>query len=251
MLADEHIATDAAVSYVRHEPLGIVLAVMPWNFPYWQVFRFAAPALMAGNVGLLKHASNVPQCALAIEEVFAKAGVPAGVFQTLLIGAAAAEALVDDDRVVAVTLTGSEPAGSSVASRAAKRIKKSVLELGGSDPFVVTGRADVAMAASVAVSARTINNGQSCIAAKRFILEEPIASEFERAMVAKFEQLVVGDPMDEKTDIGPLVNPEAVDTLEDVNGIRFVRLTSKDVVRHELVTRIVEAYDARDKKTKA
>jgi len=215
MLASENIPTDAVKSYVRYDPLGIVLAVMPWNFPYWQVFRFAAPALMAGNAGLLKHASNVPQCALAIEEVFARAGVPEGLFQTLLIGAAAAEALVDDDRVVAVTLTGSEPAGSSVASRAAKRIKKAVLELGGSDPFIVTAHADVATAASVAVTARTINNGQSCIAAKRFILDHAIADAFERAMVAKFEQLVIGDPMDEKTDIGPLVNMESVDALDD------------------------------------
>ena len=215
MLADEHTKTDAADSYVRYDPLGVILAVMPWNFPYWQVFRFAAPALMAGNVGLLKHASNVPQCAQAIEEVFARAGLPSGAFQTLLIGAAAAEALVDDERVAAVTLTGSEPAGSSVASRAAKHIKKAVLELGGSDPFIVTSRADVATAASVAVTARTINNGQSCIAAKRFILDASIADAFERAMVAKFEQLVVGDPMDEKTDVGPLVNPEAVGGIED------------------------------------
>ena len=215
MLADERIETDAIDSYVRYEPLGVVLAVMPWNFPYWQVFRFAAPTLMAGNVGLLKHASNVPQCALAIEEVFTRAGVPAGVFQTLLIGAAAAEALVDDDRIVAVTLTGSEPAGSSVASRAAMRIKKSVLELGGSDPFIVTAKGDVPAAASTAVTARTINNGQSCIAAKRFILDAAIADAFEKAMVAQFEQLVVGDPMDEQTDIGPLVNPAAVDGIDD------------------------------------
>ena len=215
MLADERVATDALDSYVRYEPLGVVLAVMPWNFPYWQVFRFAAPALMAGNVGLLKHASNVPQCALAIEEIFKRAGFPAGAFQTLLIDAAAAEALVEDDRIIAVTLTGSEPAGSSVASRAAKRIKKAVLELGGSDPFIVTRNADVASAASVAVTARTINNGQSCIAAKRFILDEPIARDFERLMVEKFEQLVVGDPMDEKTEIGPLVNMKAVEGIED------------------------------------
>jgi succinate-semialdehyde dehydrogenase/glutarate-semialdehyde dehydrogenase len=200
---------------VRYEPLGVVLAVMPWNFPYWQVIRFAAPALMAGNVGLLKHASNVPQCALAIEEVITRAGFPAGAFQTLLIGAPAAEALVDDDRVVAVTLTGSEPAGSSVASRAAKRIKKSVLELGGSDPFIVTASADVPTAAAVGVTARTINNGQSCIAAKRFILDIRVAENFEKEMVAKFERLVVGDPMEEKTDIGPLVNPESVDALDD------------------------------------
>ena len=223
MLADERIATDAADSYVRYDPLGIILAVMPWNFPYWQVFRFAAPALMAGNVGLLTHASNVPQCALAIEEVFSKAGAAPGAFQTLLVGAAAAEALIDDDRIAAVTLTGSEPAGASVASRAAKRIKKAVLELGGSDPFIVTATADVGAAASTAVTARTINNGQSCIAAKRFILDAKIADEFERAMIAKFDRLVVGDPMDEKTDIGPLVNEDAVKGL------------------HEQVTRLVAA----------
>ena len=215
MLAEERIATDAIDSYVRFDPLGVVLAVMPWNFPYWQVFRFAAPALMAGNAGLLKHASNVPQCALAIEEVFSRAGVPRGGFQTLLIGAAAAEALVDDERIAAVTLTGSEPAGSSVASRAAKRIKKAVLELGGSDPFIVTATADVAAATATAVTARTINNGQSCIAAKRFILDSSIADAFERGMVAKFESLVVGDPMDEKTDIGPLVNEDAVKGIDD------------------------------------
>ena len=215
MLADERISTDAAESYVRYDPLGVVLAVMPWNFPYWQVFRFAAPALMAGDVGLLKHASNVPQCALAIEEVFARAGATRGAFQTLLVGAQAAEALVDDDRIAAVTLTGSEPAGSSVASRAARRIKKAVLELGGSDPFIVTKTADVEAAASTAVTARTINNGQSCIAAKRFILESEIADEFERAMIAKFERLVVGDPMDEKTDVGPLVNMDAVDAIDE------------------------------------
>lgn len=215
MLAEERIATDAADSYVRFDPIGIVLAVMPWNFPYWQVFRFAAPALMAGNVGLLKHASNVPQCALAIEEVFERAGAARGAFQTLLIGAAAAEALIDDDRIAAVTLTGSEPAGSSVASRAAKRIKKAVLELGGSDPFIVMKSADVGAAAATAVTARTINNGQSCIAAKRFIIDAAVADEFERAMVARFEQLVVGDPMDEKTDIGPLVNQDAVDGIDE------------------------------------
>lgn len=215
MLADEHIASDGADSFIRYEPLGPVLAVMPWNFPYWQVFRFAAPALMAGNAGLLKHASNVPQCALAIEEVFARAGVPNGAFQTLLVGSAAVEKIIDDDRVVAVTLTGSEPAGASVASRAAKVIKKAVLELGGSDPFIVTASADVAMASATAVTARTINNGQSCIAAKRFILDEKIADAFERAMVERFEQLVVGDPMEERTDIGPLVNAGAVDELDE------------------------------------
>lgn len=215
MLADHQISTDALDSYVRYEPLGTILAVMPWNFPYWQVFRFAAPALMAGNVGLLKHASNVPQCALAIEEIFARAGVPNGAFQTLLIGSAAVERVIDDERVKAVTLTGSEPAGASVASRAAKQIKKAVLELGGSDPFIVTASADVPTAAGVAVTARTMNNGQSCIAAKRFILDRRVAEEFERLMVAKFQALVVGDPMDERTDVGPLVNQDAVEGLEE------------------------------------
>jgi len=215
MLADEHIGTDAVDSYVRYEPLGPILAVMPWNFPYWQVFRFAAPALAAGNVGLLKHASNVPQCAMAIEEAFSRAGLPAGAFQTLLVGATAVERLIDDDRIKAVTLTGSEPAGKSVASRAALRVKKSVLELGGSDPFIVTRSADVMAAAATAVTARTINNGQSCIAAKRFILDANIADAFERAMVERFESLTVGDPMDEHTDIGPLVNEDAVRVLDD------------------------------------
>jgi succinate-semialdehyde dehydrogenase/glutarate-semialdehyde dehydrogenase len=170
---------------------------------------------MAGNVGLLKHASNVPQCAMAIEEVFSRAGMPPGAFQTLLVGSAMVERLIDDDRIKAVTLTGSEPAGASVASRAAKRIKKSVLELGGSDPFIVMASADVPVAAATAVTARTINNGQSCIAAKRFILDGRIAEAFERTMVAKFEALVVGDPMDERTDVGPLVNKESVDVLDD------------------------------------
>lgn len=215
MLADERIATDASDSYVRFDPLGVVLAVMPWNFPYWQVLRFAAPAIAAGNVCLLKHASNVPQCALAIEEIFTRGGAPTGAFQTLLIGAAAAESIIDDERVAAVTLTGSEPAGSSVAARAAKHIKKAVLELGGSDPFIVTRSADVDAAVSTAVAARTINNGQSCIAAKRFIVDAAVAQAFERGMAAKFEQLVIGDPMDEKTEIGPLVNFDAVRGLDD------------------------------------
>jgi succinate-semialdehyde dehydrogenase/glutarate-semialdehyde dehydrogenase len=222
MLAPESIATDAATSYVRYEPLGPVLAVMPWNFPYWQVFRFAAPALMAGNVGLLKHASNVPQCALAIEEIFLRAGMPEGAFQTLLIGSGAVDRVIDDERVKAITLTGSEPAGAAVASRAARHIKKAVLELGGSDPFIVTGSADLEAAAATAVTARTINNGQSCIAAKRFILHRSIADEVERRMVARFEALVVGDPMDERTDVGPLVNEEAVVGLHD-QVMRFVQ----------------------------
>jgi succinate-semialdehyde dehydrogenase/glutarate-semialdehyde dehydrogenase len=180
---------------VRYDPLGAVLAVMPWNFPFWQVVRFAAPALCAGNVGLLKHASNVPQCALALEELFTNAGAPPGVFQTLLIGSDRVEYLVKDRRVAAVTLTGSEPAGRQVASTAGAVIKKTVLELGGSDPFLVMPSADVDAAAKTAVKARTINNGQSCIAAKRFIVHERVADEFTRGFVDGMQALKVGDPM--------------------------------------------------------
>ncbi|MGE5414960.1 MAG: aldehyde dehydrogenase family protein, partial [Syntrophomonadaceae bacterium] len=191
-LAEEHVATDASHSAIRYEPLGPVLAVMPWNFPFWQVFRFAAPALMAGNVGLLKHASNVPQCALAIEEIFRQAGAPEGVFQTLLVGSDRVAPLIADPRIAAVTLTGSEGAGISVGRAAGAEIKKAVLELGGSDPFVVLPSADVAGAAATAVKARTINNGQSCIAAKRFIVHDEIAAEFERFFVEKMKALKVG-----------------------------------------------------------
>ena len=203
-LADETVETGAARSLVRYQPIGPVLAVMPWNFPFWQVFRFAAPALMAGNVGLLKHASNVPRCALAIEDVFRRAGFPEGVFQTLLVGVDAVARILDDPRVKAATLTGSTPAGSSVAERAGKRLKKTVLELGGSDPFIVMPSADLAAAAKTAAKARTINNGQSCIAAKRFIVHEAVADEFTAAFVREMEALRVGDPMQETTDLGPL-----------------------------------------------
>jgi succinate-semialdehyde dehydrogenase/glutarate-semialdehyde dehydrogenase len=199
---------------VRYDPLGAVLAVMPWNFPFWQVVRFAAPALCAGNVGLLKHASNVPQCALALEELFTNAGAPPGVFQTLLIGSDRVEYLVKDRRVAAVTLTGSEPAGRQVASTAGAVIKKTVLELGGSDPFVVMPSADVDAAAKTAVKARTINNGQSCIAAKRFIVHERVADEFTRGFVDGMQALKVGDPMALDTDIGPLATPQIVTDLE-------------------------------------
>jgi len=214
-LADKEIPTGATRSFVRYQPLGPVLAVMPWNFPFWQVFRFAAPALMAGNVCLLKHASNVPQCALTIEEIFRLAGFPEGAFQTLLIGSGQVERVLDNPRVVAATLTGSAAAGSSVASAAGERIKKTVLELGGSDPFIVMPSADLDEAVKTAVRARSINNGQSCIAAKRFIVAEEIADEFERRFVKGMESLKVGDPMDETTDIGPLATVDILETLEE------------------------------------
>jgi succinate-semialdehyde dehydrogenase/glutarate-semialdehyde dehydrogenase len=218
-LADEHIATDARESYVRYEPLGPVLAVMPWNFPFWQVFRFAAPALMAGNVGLLKHSSNVPQCALAIETVFRDAGFTDYEFQTLLITSDQVQRVLEDERVKAATLTGSESAGASVASTAAKKIKKSVLELGGSDPFVIMPSANVGEAAKVAVRARIVNNGQSCIAAKRFIVHEKIAAEFISIFVDEMKKLKIGDPLDESTDIGPLAMPQIAEDIEkQVNG---------------------------------
>ncbi len=201
-------AVGASTAYARYQPLGPVLAVMPWNFPLWQVMRFAAPALMAGNVGLLKHASNVPQTALFLGELFTRAGFPDGAFQTLLIGSSKVEAVLRDDRVVAVTLTGSGPAGSSVAAVAGDVVKKSVLELGGSDPFVVMPSADLARAATVATTARCLNNGQSCIAAKRFIVHEDVADEWEALFVAEMSSRVVGDPMDEKTDIGPLATEQ-------------------------------------------
>jgi succinate-semialdehyde dehydrogenase/glutarate-semialdehyde dehydrogenase len=214
LLADEVVETGAKKSFVRYLPIGPILAVMPWNFPFWQVIRFAAPALMAGNVGLLKHASNVPQCAIALEKIFRDAGFPEGVFQTLLIGSGQVDALLNDPRVVAATLTGSEQAGIQVGIGAAKRIKKVVLELGGSDPFIVMPSADLDAAVATAVEARVINNGQSCIAAKRFIVAAPIADEFERKFVARMQGLRVGDPFDQKTELGPLATPDAVTTLD-------------------------------------
>ena len=213
-LADEVVDTGAKRSFIRYLPIGPILAVMPWNFPFWQVFRFAAPALMAGNVGLLKHASNVPQCALAIESIFREAGFPDGCFQALLIGSGQVDALLNDPRIVAATLTGSEQAGIQVGMGAAKRIKKVVLELGGSDPFIVMPSADLDTAVNTAVQARVQNNGQSCIAAKRFIVAEPIADDFEKKFVAKMESLKVGDPFDEKTDVGPLATPDGVKDLD-------------------------------------
>src|SRR5438270_9174996 len=214
-LADQIIETNAAKSYVHFQPLGVVLAVMPWNFPFWQVFRFAAPALMAGNVGLLKHASNVPQCALAIADIFSRAGFPDDSFQTLLIGSDAVQSVLEDSRIAAATLTGSEPAGRSVASIAGKQIKKTVLELGGSDPFIVMPSADLKEAVATAVKARTINNGQSCIAAKRFIIHTQIYDEFEKRFVEAMKQLRVGDPMLESTDIGPLATEQILKDMEE------------------------------------
>ena len=218
-LRDEEIKVEAGETkrraFVRYEPLGVVLAVMPWNFPFWQVFRFSAPALMAGNVALLKHASNVPQCALAIEDIFTRAGFTQDAFQTLLIESKQVARVIDDDRVAAVTLTGSEAAGRDVASRAGRAIKKTVLELGGSDPFIVMPSANLEQAVKTAVEARTINNGQSCIAAKRFIVHGRISDEFEKLFVEKMKALVVGDPMDERTEIGPLATAAIRETLEE------------------------------------
>ena len=213
-LADEVVETGAKRSFVRYQPLGIVLAVMPWNFPFWQVFRFVAPALMAGNVGLLKHASNVPQCALKIEEIVRRAGFPEGVLQTLLIGASQVDAILNDPRIAAATLTGSEQAGVEVGVSAARRIKKVVLELGGSDPFIVMPSADLDTAVATAVDARIQNNGQSCIAAKRFIVAESIADAFQNKFVQRMQELRIGDPFDEQTQLGPLANPEAVTSLD-------------------------------------
>ena len=203
-LADVVIDSDASKSYVAYQPLGVILAVMPWNFPFWQVFRFAAPALMAGNVGILKHASNVPQCALAIASIFDQAGFPQGAFQTLLIGASQVKGIIEDERVKAATLTGSEPAGAALASAAGQQIKKVVLELGGSDPFIVLDSANIEEAVSIGIKARMLNNGQSCIAAKRFIVAESIADRFQEQLLAQFQALTVGDPMEKSTDIGPL-----------------------------------------------
>jgi succinate-semialdehyde dehydrogenase/glutarate-semialdehyde dehydrogenase len=208
-------AVGARQAYVVYQPLGVVLAIMPWNFPLWQAMRFAAPALMAGNVGLLKHASNVPQSALYMEELFGKAGFPDDVFQTLLIGSGDVEKVLRDDRVVAATLTGSAPAGRSVASIAGDVLKPTVLELGGSDPFIVMPSADLEAASDMAVTARCINNGQSCIAAKRFFVHTDVAEEFTRLFAEKLAALTVGDPMDEATDVGPLATESGRDDVEN------------------------------------
>jgi succinate-semialdehyde dehydrogenase/glutarate-semialdehyde dehydrogenase len=214
-LAERVVGSDADRSYVRYDPLGAVLAIMPWNFPFWQVFRFAAPALMAGNVGVLKHASNVPGTALAIEEVFREAGFADGCFTTLLVGSAEIEGLIAHPVVRAVTLTGSEKAGMAVGAAAGKVLKKSVLELGGSDPFIVLEDADVAATATAAANARCINNGQSCIAAKRFLVAEPIGDAFATAFVQAMRKLRIGDPMDRATEVGPLAREDLVEALDD------------------------------------
>ena len=213
-LADQQVPMEGGKSWVAFQPLGVVLAIMPWNFPFWQVFRFAAPALMAGNVGILKHASNVPQCALAIEDIFRRAGFTPDAFQTLLTGSEVVADIIADPRVAAVTLTGSEGAGRSVAGTAGKNLKKSVVELGGSDPFIVMPSADIDSAASTAVTARMINNGQSCIAAKRFIIHEKVYDTFLTRFVRGVESVRVGDPMDEKTELGPLATSAIRDELD-------------------------------------
>ncbi len=213
-LADELVQTDAGRSFLSYQPLGVVLAVMPWNFPLWQVVRFAAPALMAGNVGLLKHAANVPQCALALEKIFRDAGLPKAAFQALLIGSDAVAAVVADDRVAAVTLTGSEGAGAAVAAVAGQHLKKTVLELGGSDPFIVLADADLEAAARVAAQSRMLNAGQSCIAAKRFIVEKSVQKEFIRRLKSHLQALRYGDPLAPTgTDYGPLARPDLADDL--------------------------------------
>ncbi|MCI0393866.1 MAG: NAD-dependent succinate-semialdehyde dehydrogenase [Chloroflexi bacterium] len=212
-LADEPAETDASRSYVRYQPLGPILAIMPWNFPFWQLFRFAAPAIMAGNVALLKHAPNVPQCALAIEEIFSRAGFPPGVMQNLFIEPEAARALLADRRIRAATLTGSVRAGRSVAEAAGAWLKKVVLELGGSDPFIVLPSADLENAVKIAVAARVLNNGQSCIAAKRFIVHKDVANDFEEAFLDRMAALRIGDPLDPAVEIGPLARQDLQDGL--------------------------------------
>ena len=214
-LEPEEVRTEARKSYLLFQPLGIVLAIMPWNFPFWQAFRFGVPAVTAGNVVVLKHASNVPMSALAIEEAFRKAGFPEGVFKTLLIQAKDALRLIEDDKVDAVSLTGSNKAGEQVGALAGKKIKKLVLELGGSDPFIVLDDADISKAAKIAVNARMINTGQSCIAAKRFIVMEKVAAEFRDIFLNRLKELKVGDPMDETTDIGPVAKQEILDSLNE------------------------------------
>ncbi len=215
LIADETVDGPGAKSYIHYQPLGAVLAVMPWNFPFWQVIRFAAPSLMAGNVGVLKHASNVPRCALALEELFQRAGFPEGIFQTLLVGNDVVARLIGDPRIAAVTLTGSDAAGAAVAEVAGKHLKKSVLELGGSDPFIIMPSADLPKAIETAVAARIINNGQSCIAAKRFIAHQAVYDAVAAGMAERLGKLRVGDPMNEDTDVGPLATGRGRDGLAD------------------------------------
>jgi succinate-semialdehyde dehydrogenase/glutarate-semialdehyde dehydrogenase len=241
-LADEVVETGAKKSFVRFLPIGPILAVMPWNFPFWQVIRFAAPALMAGNVGLLKHASNVPQCALQIEDLFLRAGFADGVFQTLLIGSKKVDGLLEDPRVAAATLTGSEQAGIQVGIGAAKRIKKAVLELGGSDPFIVMPSADLDAAVATAVEARILNNGQSCIAAKRFIVAEPISDEFQWRFVERMKALRIGDPFDDSTELGPLANADAVASL-DADVRKTVEAGAKVLTGGHPITRPGNFYE--------
>lgn len=228
-LETEYVKTGALKSYVTFEPLGIVLAIMPWNFPFWQAFRFGIPAICAGNVVVLKHASNVPMCALAIEEAFAKAGFPDHVFSTLLMAAKNALKLIDQDKVDAVSLTGSNKAGEEVGAHAGARIKKLVLELGGSDPFIVLDDADVEKAGRMAVSARMINTGQSCIAAKRFIIHEKIEEGFKKVFTSRLEELKIGDPMDESTDIGPLARADILASLNE--QLRDAREKGAEVIQ--------------------
>jgi succinate-semialdehyde dehydrogenase/glutarate-semialdehyde dehydrogenase len=223
MLADQWVSTERSKSYIHHEPLGVVLAIMPWNFPFWQVFRFIAPALMAGNAGVLKHASNVSGCALQIDEILDEAGFPAGLFSTLLIGSERVGKVLEDPRVVAATLTGSEPAGRAVAAKAGSLLKKTVLELGGSDPYLILADADIERAAAICAQSRTINNGQSCIAAKRFIVVDEVADPFTQAFTKEMAAYEMGDPLEEETRLGPLARRDLRDEL------------------HQQVTRTVEA----------
>ena len=213
-LLNRIIKTDAYKSYVRYDPLGIILAIMPWNFPFWQVFRFAAPAIMAGNVVVLKHASNVPQCALEIEKVFLKAGFEKGIFTTFLVSSEKIESIIKDKRIKGVTLTGSEDAGSNVAQCAGKNIKKSVLELGGSDPFIILEDADIKKAAVTGIQSRIINSGQSCISAKRFIVCKKIADKFLKVLIEELKKVKTGNPMLRETHIGPLARKDLKDTLQ-------------------------------------
>jgi succinate-semialdehyde dehydrogenase/glutarate-semialdehyde dehydrogenase len=230
-LETEHIKTEALKSYVAFEPLGLVLAIMPWNFPFWQALRFGIPAISAGNVVVLKHASNVPQTALAIEDAFKKAGFPGHVFKTLLIDAKAALNLIDEDKVDAVSLTGSNKAGEEVGAHAGGKIKKVVLELGGSDPFIVLDDADIEKAGRMAVNARVINTGQSCIAAKRFIVMEKVAEEFKKNFIARLKELKIGDPMDESTDIGTVAKPDILSALKE--QLRDAKAKGAEVVQME------------------